>query len=262
MSRKLALVLAVSMAAGLFASGARDGPDKTGSHKQVEIIVSAAASLTDALNEIITRYASVTPDVTVTPTYGASGSLQLQIEQGAPVDIFFSAAPKQMNALAGKGLILEGTRKDMLENKVVMVVPKKSSGISSFADAGTGKIRQIALGDPKSVPAGQYAEQVFTFLGILPAVQAKAVYAKDVRQVLAYVESGEVDAGVVYATDAATSANTTVAATAPTGSHDPVIYPAAVVKSSANPEAAKSFLAWLSGPEASSIFLRYGFAVK
>jgi len=253
------LVVALVLGASLFAGGAKESDS---SAAQTEIIISAAASLTDAMNELIAKYKTVAPNVTVTPTYGSSGSLQKQIEQGAPADLFFSASPKQMNALQDQKLIVAETRKDVLENKVVLVTPKDKTGISDFTDAGTAKIAQIALGEPSSVPAGQYAEQVFTSLGIYEVVKAKAVFAKDVRQVLSYVEAGEVDAGVVYATDAAISKGVTVSAVAPVGSHSPVIYPAALVSGSANPEVAKAFLAWLSGPDAALVFSKYGFSVK
>jgi len=228
---------------------------------KTEIIVSAAASLTETMNELIEMYKKVKPDVTITPTYGSSGSLQQQIEQGAPVDIFISASPKQVDALAKQGLILKDMRKNIVENKVVLIVPKSTKGITQFEDAATDKIKQIALGEPSSVPVGQYSEEIFTALGILDKVKPKAVYAKDVRQVLTYVEMGEVDAGIVYATDAAISKKVTVIATAPEGTHKPVIYPAAVVKTSAQPQVAKAFLTWLSSAEASKVFVRYGFTV-
>jgi molybdate transport system substrate-binding protein len=227
----------------------------------VEIIISAAASLTDAMNEAIEAYKKTAPSVTVTPVYGSSGSLQQQIEQGAPSDIFFSAAPRQMNELENKNLLIPGTRRDVLENKIVLIVPPGKEDIASFNDAAGKGITQIALGETASVPVGQYAEQVFTSLGILDAVKAKAVYAKDVRQVLTYVEQGEVDAGVVYATDAAISTGVRVAASAPEGSHARVIYPAALVNTGLQPETARAFLDWLSSAEGAAIFTTYGFAL-
>lgn len=246
----LSSILSLSLSASTFAATPK-----------TEIIVSAAASLTETMNELIEMYKKVKPDVTITPTYGSSGSLQQQIEQGAPVDIFISASPKQVDALAKQGLILKDTRKNIVENKVVLIVPKSTKGITQFEDAATDKIKQIALGEPSSVPVGQYSEEIFTALGILDKVKPKAVYAKDVRQVLTYVEMGEVDAGIVYATDAAISKKVTVIATAPEGTHKPVIYPAAVVKTSAQPQVAKAFLTWLSSAEASKVFVRYGFTV-
>lgn len=253
------VVAALIFAPLSFAAGAHD----ESSAGKTEIIISAAASLTDAVGECITLYARKVPSVKVTPTYGSSGSLQMQIEQGAPVDLFISAAPKQMNALEGKSLIDKATRRDLFVNSVVLVAPAgKKAGFTSFKDLSLPSITRIALGEPASVPVGQYSAQIFSFLGIASAVDAKAVYAKDVRQVLAWVESGEVDAGVVYATDAAISKGVTVIAKAPEGSHAPVIYPAAVVSGSAHPAEAKAFLEWLSGPEASAVFTKYGFSIK
>jgi molybdate transport system substrate-binding protein len=194
--------------------------------------------------------------------YGASGTLQLQIEQGAPVDVFLSAAPKQMDALAAKGLLLDGTRKDILRNEVVLVIPAKSTAqIASFQNLARPAVKQIALGEPVTVPAGFYAKQVLTSLGIYKAVNGKAVLAKDVRQVLTYVETGNVDAGIVYSTDALSSSKVKVVATAPENSHDPVIYPAAVIKDSKHPEAARAFLDYLSGSQARAIFQKYGFTL-
>lgn len=228
-----------------------------------EIIVSAAASLTDAMNELIGMYKKIEPNLKVTPTYGSSGALQKQIEQGAPVDVFISAAPKQMNALEQLGLLSPNTRKDLLLNQVVLIIPKDSkSGITQFADLAGPQVKQIALGEPGSVPVGQYSEEIFTALGILDAVKAKVVYAKDVRQVLTYVEIGEVDAGVVYATDAAVSSKIRILQSAPAGTHSPIVYPAALIKSSAQSKAAGDFLQWLSTPGASDVFKKYGFSIK
>ena len=159
--------------------------------------------------------------------YAASGTLALQIEQGAPVDVFLSAAPKQMDDLQTKGLLAEGSRRDLLRNEIVLVVPKDSTGVTSFQDLLKPSVKHVALGEPTSVPAGQYAQQVLTKLGIAEAVNAKAVFAKDVRQVLTYVETGDADAGIVYSTDALESAKVRVAAQAPEDSHAPVIYPSA-----------------------------------
>ncbi|WP_411678317.1 molybdate ABC transporter substrate-binding protein [Caproicibacter sp.] len=227
---------------------------------RTELVISAAASLTDVMNELKKVYESENGSVTITPTYASSGTLQTQIEEGAPSDIFFSAAQKQMKALESKGLIQSDTKKDLLLNKIVLIVPKgKANGISAFTDAATDRVGKIALGEPKSVPAGQYAEKVFTSLKILDQVKKKAVYGSDVRQVLTWVESGSVDCGVVYATDAATSDEVDTIAEAPEGSTDPIIYPVAVLKSSKNTEAAKAFIDFLSGDTAKTVFEKYGF---
>lgn len=227
-----------------------------------EIIVAAGASLKDAMGEAISAYEASTPGIHILPTYASSGSIQKQIEQGAPIDVFIPAGVKQMDILQGEGLVIAPTRVTLLTNKVVLIVPAGESAVTRFADAGSARLRMIALGEPGSVPAGQYAEQVFKSLGILEAVRAKAVYGKDVRQVLAYVEAGEADAGVVYATDATISKKARIAAYAPEGSHDPVEYPAAVIATGANAEGGKAFLAWLAGPKGSAIFARYGFGTR
>lgn len=229
---------------------------------KVDLTVSAAISLTNALDEAKQLYASENPGVTIAINYGASGTLQLQIEQGAPVDVFISAAPKQMDALEAKSLLLEGTRKDLLRNEVVLIVPKDSTaGISSFQDLTRPNVKQVALGEPTTVPAGQYAKEVLMNLGIYDAVSAKAILAKDVRQVLTYVETGNVDAGIVYSTDALSSSEVKVVAWAPEKSHAPVVYPVAVIRDSKNPSAAKQFAAFLSSPRAAAIFQKYGFVL-
>jgi molybdate transport system substrate-binding protein len=227
-----------------------------------DLTVSAAISLKDALDEAKQIYTKDHPDVTIAVNYGASGTLQLQIEQGAPVDLFLSAAPKQMDALEMKGLLLVDTRKDLLQNEVVLIVPKDSKlGLTSFKDLTRADVKQVALGEPVSVPAGQYAKETLTSLGIYDAVNSKAVLGKDVRQVLTYVETGNVDAGIVYATDAMSSAKVTVVATAPPKSHALVIYPAAVIKASKYPAEAKAFLDFLAGPRGAAVFRKYGFKV-
>ncbi len=227
----------------------------------VELFVSAAASLTDVLAEIAEGYKAVSPNVTLTFNFGSSGTLQTQIEEGAPADLFFSAAQKQMTALKDKGLTVDDTIKDMLVNKVVLIVPANSDkGLTSFEDVTTDKVKLIAVGEA-SVPVGQYTEEIYTTLGTWDAVKAKANFGTDVRNVLSWVESGDVDCGIVYATDAATTDLVKIVAEAPEGSHKPVIYPAAVLKNAAHPDEAKAFLDYLSGPEATAAFEAAGFAI-
>jgi molybdate transport system substrate-binding protein len=230
--------------------------------QHTDLTVSAAISLKDALDAIKQAYASQTPAVSLSMNYGASGTLQLQIEQGAPVDVFVSAAPKQMDALESKGLLLEGTRKDLLRNEIVLIVPKDSTvAVTSFQDLLKPDVKKVALGEPVAVPAGKYAQEVLTHLGIYDQVNAKAVLAKDVRQVLTYVETGDVDAGIVYKTDALSSDKVKIIVQAPEDSHSPVIYPVAVIKTTKNPAAAKAFEDFLSDAQASAIFERYGFSL-
>lgn len=214
----------------------------------------------DSLDEVQRDFTGANPSIMVACNYGASGTLQQQIEQGAPVDVYLSASPKQMDALEKKGLLLLGTRKNLLRNEVVLIVPKDSrSRVSSFQDLARPDVKQIALGEPTTVPAGEYAKEVLTYLGIYDAVKPKAVLAKDVRQVLTYVETGNVDAGIVYSTDAASSSKVKGVATAPEKSHAPAIYPVAVIKNSREPAAARAFEDFLFGAQARAIFQKYGF---
>ncbi len=228
--------------------------------RQANLTISAAISMKDSLDEAQRDFTAANPSIIVACNYGASGTLQRQIEQGAPVDIYLSASPKQMDALDKKGLLLPGTRKNLLRNEIVLIVPKDSSSrVSSFQDLARSDVKQIALGEPTSVPAGEYAKEVLTYLGIYGVVKSKAVLAKDVRQVLTYVETGNVDAGIVYSTDAASSSKVKVVATAPEKSHAPAIYPVAVIKNSKEPAAARAFEDFLLGAQAHAIFQKYGF---
>jgi len=221
------------------------------------LTISAAASLKDAIAEIQQLYTQQQP-VTITNNFGASGSLQQQMEQGAPVDIFISAATIQMDALQQKGLIITDTRKNILSNQVVLIAPKNSNLVSNFKDLTSAGLQKIALGEPKSVPAGKYAQEVLTFYNIFNQIKPKIIYAKDVRQVLTYVETGNVDAGIVYLTDAKVS-DVKIVAIAPANSHSPVVYPVAVIKASKSINAAKKFVQFLSSKLASNVFNKYGF---
>lgn len=229
---------------------------------KVDLTISAAASLKDALGEVQTLYKAEKPNSVLTINYGGSGALQQQIEQGAPVDLFFSAAKSNMTALKDKNLLDDTTIKNLLQNKLVLVVPNDSkANISSFEDVSSSAITKIALGEPTTVPAGKYAQQVFTYYKMLDTVKAKTVYAKDVREVLTWVESGNVNAGAVYSTDAKTSTKVKVVATATDGSHDPIVYPAAVIKSTTHSAASKDFLNFMTTDAAKAVFVKYGFSV-
>jgi molybdate transport system substrate-binding protein len=223
-----------------------------------EILVAAAASLKNPMEELQKLYKEKYPNVEITFTFGSSGSLEQQIEQGAPVDVFVSAASKQMDALVDKKLILEQTRTDILENKIVLIVPKDSKlGITSFEDIT--KANKIALGDPDSVPAGEYAKEVLTHLQLFEKIEDRTTYAKDVTEVLTWVSMENADAGIVYTTDAISSKDVLVVAEAPEGSYSKVIYPAAVVKETKEETAAREFLSFLSLKEAQKVFEKYGF---
>lgn len=222
------------------------------------LTVSAAASLKEVMEEVKQTYTTVQPNVTITYNFGSSGSLQQQIEQGAPVDVFISAAAQQMDALEEKGLIVTDTRRNILSNQVVLIAPKNSP-VTDFKDLTSNNLKKIALGEPKTVPAGKYGQEVLTYLKIFNSLKPKLIFAKDVRQVLAYVETGNVDAGIVYITDARSSNWVKVVATAPAQTHSPIIYPVAVIKDSKNINIAKNFGQFLSSKSAADIYQKYGF---
>jgi molybdate transport system substrate-binding protein len=225
----------------------------------VELTILAAASLTESLNELIANYASVAPNVKITVSYGSSGALQEQIGNGAPADIFFSAASKQMDALKEKDLMVTDSIVKLLNNEIVLVVPGDSAvALSKFEDAATDAVTKIALGDVASVPVGQYAQDTFTALNIWDKVSAKAVFGSDVKQVLSWVSAG-VDCGVVYSTDAASDGTVKVVASAPADTHKAIVYPVGIVKASAQQTAAADFISYLQSDEGLAVFTKYGF---
>lgn len=226
----------------------------------VELTISAAASLTDSLQEIQTLYQQQHPNVTLTFNFAASGTLQKQIEQGAPADLFFSAGSKQMEALISANLIDKAHEKDLLANDLVLVVPKDSSvALTSPKDLTNEAIKKLAVGTPESVPAGMYAKQTLEKAGLWDSLQSKIVLTKDVKQVLSYVETGNAEAGFVYKTDAMDSNGVKVAFTTDADSHDPILYPAGVVSATTHPEEVAAFYDYLQTDEAQAIFEKHGF---
>lgn len=229
--------------------------------EETEILVAAAASLKNAYEEeLIPMFQGKYPGVTVKGTYDSSGKLQTQIEEGLEADVFMSAATKQMTALDEEGMIASDTITDLLENKIVLIVPTGSdSKLAKFEDIENAE--SIALGDPASVPAGQYAEEALTNLGIWDKIQDKVSLGTNVTEVLNQVAAASADAGIVYATDAASMADKVeVVAEAPEGSlAKKVIYPVAVVKNTAHEEQAKNFVEFLKTDEAMKVFEAYGF---
>jgi molybdate transport system substrate-binding protein len=226
----------------------------------VVITVSAAISLKDCLDEIGHLYEAKHPGSKLAFNYGGSGTLQRQIEQGAPVDLFFSAAEKPMDDLAAKDLIDARTRHDIVMNTLVLIAPASSTMTKDFRDLTQPSVRIIALGEPNTVPAGMYGKQTLEHMSLFSAIEKKIVYANDVRAVLTYVETGNADAGLVYITDAKTSRTVRVVAIAPADSHDPIVYPAAVLRNSHNADAAQDFLEFLEQSDARDVFQKYGFA--
>jgi molybdate transport system substrate-binding protein len=225
-----------------------------------DITVSAAISLKNAFEEIGRLYESQHRTKCVF-NFGASGDLAKQITGGAPVDVFASASEKDMDAVDKQGLIVAGTRAYFAANSIVLTVPAGAkTSIKSFEGLRAAEIAKIAVGNPKTVPAGRYAEEVFSSYHLLPSLKDKLIYVENVRQVLDYVARGEVDAGVVYATDAAVrSKEIKIIVAAPEASHKPVLYPIAIVKGTKSETDAKAFIAVVLSPEGWKILQKYGF---
>ena len=287
MKKQICLVMAAMMAAGMLAGCDRSAKETTAaateatttaaettaeettakettaaSGEETEILVAAAASLKNAYEDkLIPMFEEANPGVTVKGTYDSSGKLQTQIEEGLDADVFMSAAKKQMIALDEEGMIASDTITDLLENKIVLIVPTgNEKKLEKFEDIE--KADSIALGDPASVPAGQYSEEALTNLGIWDKIQDKVSFGTNVTEVLNQVAAASADAGIVYATDAASMADKVeVVAEAPEGSlSKKVIYPVAVVKGTAHEEVAKEFVAFLQTDKAITVFEDYGFS--
>ncbi|MBD9218965.1 MAG: molybdate ABC transporter substrate-binding protein [Clostridiales bacterium] len=237
------------------------------------VTVFAAASMTETLNQIAEMYKEVDPSVELVFNFDSSGTLKTQIQEGADCDIFISAAQKQMNQLDatqdteanpdGLDFIDHETRFNLVSNSVVLIAPEGNpKGLASFEDVGTDKVKLIALGN-SDVPVGQYSEEIFTNMGIWDQLNAdgKITFGSNVKEVLAQVEEGAVDCGVVYSTDAATSEKVDVVATAHEGTHKPIVYPAAVLKNAPNAEKANEFLAYLKTDACADVFESVGFSI-
>ena len=280
MKKLFSLVLALSMALALTAcSGSADTDSTTDDTTEttaepVELHVFAAASMQESLDQVIEAYKAVDPEVAVVATYDSSGTLKTQIQEGADCDVFISAAPKQMNQLDAEGgeentegldLVNSATRLDLLENKVTLAVPEGNpKGIESFDQLAellaSGDVF-LAMGN-SDVPVGQYTQKIFTYYGLNEETLASSgvlTYGSNVKEVTTQVSEGTVDCGVIYATDAF-SAGLTVVDEATAEMCGQVIYPAAVMKNSANPDAAKAFLDFLSTDEAMACFEAVGFS--
>ena len=288
MKKPFAVVMAAMMAAGMMAGCSSKPQETTAAATEAEttaeetiaaeieaeskeeekadlgeqsILVAAAASLKNAYEDkLIPMFEEQYPGVTVEGTYDSSGKLQTQIEEGLEADVFMSAATKQMKALDDEGMIASDSIVNLLENKIVLIVPAGSdSKIDSFEKIGDAA--SIALGDPESVPAGQYAKEALTNLNVWDSIQDKVSFGTNVTEVLNQVAAASADAGIVYATDAASKADqVTVVAEAPEGSLEKkVIYPVAVVKATTHEDAAKAFVDFLQTPEAIAVFESYGF---
>lgn len=260
MKRILALMMAVVFLSGCTVTN-------TEPVKMEELIVFAAASMTETMEEIKEIYIKENPGVDIVYTFDSSGTLKTQIQEGADCDIFISAAQKQMDSLdiASEAnsdkldFVDSETRVNLLKNRVTLVVPEGNpKGVASFEDLNTDKVETIALGN-SDVPVGQYSEEVLTNMGIWDAIQPKVTYGSNVKEVTTWVSEASVDCGIIYATDAF-SAGLEIVTEAPEGTlKNEVIYPAAVLKNSANKDAAVKFLEYLQGEAATEVFEAVGF---
>jgi len=243
------------------------GPEPDDSTSQnagetVELTISAAASLTDALYDIQKAFESEHDFIKLNYNFGSSGALQRQIEQGAPADVFLSAAANHMQALVDQRLIDADQHSTLLSNELVVVVPKDSKTPINHAAALTNdEVKRVAIGIPESVPAGSYAKEALAGADLWDALQPKIVQGKDVRQVLQYVETGNADAGFVYKTDAMTSENVTIAFTVAPDTYARIEYPVGVVTATKHRIEAEEFYRYLQSKEALGVFVEYGFTV-
>ncbi len=225
-----------------------------------EVTVFAASSLTDALKEIATDYQKISGDKVVF-NFAASNTLAQQIKAGAPADIFFSADEVKMDALEKEGLVVKGTRRDLVGNSLVIITPTKGLKISEPGDLRKADINHLSIGDPKAVPAGIYAKAWLEKVDLWKTLEPKIVPAENVRAALAVVESGNAEVGIVYKTDAAISKKVTIALEIPVEEGPKITYPAALLTDSRNQPAARKFLTHLNGAAASRTFLKFGFSV-
>jgi len=226
-----------------------------------EIIVSAAISLKNPLEEIGKIFEQKHTGVKVSFNFGASGDLKRQIEGGAPVDVFAPASPQELDELERKGRIIGGTRLTCAKNALVLIEPLHSEiRLRSFTDLKKEKVKRIAIGNPKTVPAGRYAREILKHYTLFDAVKDRLVFGEHARQVLDYVARGEVDAGIVYYTDALLrSGEVRIVQRAPEESHAPVLYPVAVVRETRSELLSREFAAFIASGMAEKIFKKYGF---
>ncbi len=262
-------VLAILSLASLFLSCSKDSPSESSQRAketqvpqhQAELIVLGAMSLTDALTEISQRF-EAEERIQVYCNFAGSSTLQRQIEKGAPADVFIAASSKQVEALQRNGWVYAETRQDVLINKLVLVAHIDAS--LPFAEPRAlvqDAIKRIAIGEPNSVPAGIYGKEALMNLGIWDAVQQELVYGLNVRAALAYVESGNVDVGIVYQTDATISKKVKVIYQFPDSSHTPIVYPAVVIKGTKYESLARKFVEYLKTSDTAEIFEKYGFSI-
>ncbi len=267
------LVLSLILTACNTQAGSQEpaAPEQSSSETTVktELYVFAAASMTETMEKIAVEYQKLHPEIKIVYTFDSSGTLKTQIQNGAVCDLFISAAQKQMNQLEANNpantenldFVDPATRINLVENKVTLAVLQGNpSGVQTFTDLNTDKVKKIALGN-SDVPVGQYSEELLTNLGIWDAIQPKVSFGSNVKEVTTWVSSSSVDCGIVYGTDAFSAGLEVVDKASPDMLKSAVVYPAAVLKTSAHQAEAKAFLDYLQGPEAKAIFESVGFAI-
>jgi molybdate transport system substrate-binding protein len=249
-----ARIFAAGMLAWLMASSSMGVAGTT-------LVVSVGSSMKPALHEIAQTYQAVHRNTTVVLNEGGSGALQMQIQHGAPVDVFVSAARMYMDSLVHKGLVIAASRVTIAHNQLALIAHPSNRTVTSWRSLADPRTARVGLGEPRSVPAGAYARETLTQMGLWESVQRKAVFARDVSQVLTFVQTGNVDAGVVYKTDVMRGTNVRLVEVAPDESHSSIEYLAAVVSAAHEPRAANMFVVFLKSPAAQAILRRYGFLV-
>lgn len=256
----LTMILAVSM---MLVTGCGGDTSSEETAETPEVTVLAAASLTDALDEIIAEYEK-DADCTITPSYAGSGDLVQQIEGGAPCDIFVSASKSNMDQLEEGGYIDTDTRKDILANTLTLIATAEKADVVTMDTLTSDEVGTIAIGEVETVPAGKYATQVFDNMGITDEISDKIVYAKDVRAVLNYVETGDADCGFVYRTDALlmNEDDGVIIGDVDESLHDAIVYPAAILKDAPQAEFAADFYEFMQNDFSKEVFEKYGFTVK
>ncbi len=252
--RRISHILLFLILGGILLSGCR------GKKEETELLVGAAASLEPAMSEVKSLFEEQNPEIRLSFTFAGSGTIEQQIREGAPIDIFLSASPKQIASLNNDKLLLTDSWVDLFQNEVVLIVPKDSAlGVTDFRDIT--RANMIAIGDPESVPAGQYAKMIFEQLGIWEAVYQKATLGKTVTEVAAWVSSGEAEAGIVYKSDAMLNEKLMIAAAAPEVEGNIAVYPGAILKDTKAESQAKEFLSFLDTEKAEEIMVKYGFDI-
>lgn len=233
------------------------GCEKKEHAKHVKLTISAAASLRDVMGEIEKEYEKLNPNVDLIFNFASSGSLQKQIEQGAPSDVFISAGEDQMDALKDEGLLKNDSIKTLVKNQLVLISASKD--ITNINDLSTDKVIHIAMGEPSSVPAGKYTEETLNALNIKNSISSKLVYGKDVKEVLSWIVSGETEAGFVYKSDVYNRDSVHIIETISEKYHSPINYPVAIVNSSQNLVESEAFENFLLSDTARELFEKYGY---